>query len=89
MRVDLYTKIVLTAIATALMGIFVNSVFRPSPVSAQSPVDYSRLMVSASGNQLVVYNTFDGNIDVLDLNSGRHIRSWRVGDPAFDLSGGN
>ena len=89
MRVDLYTKVVLTVIAVALMGIFANSVFRPTPVAAQSPVDYSRLMVSASGNQLVIYNTFDGNIDVLDLNNGRHIRSWSIGDPAYDLSHGN
>ena len=89
MRVDLYTKVVLTVIAIALVGLFVNSVSRPSPVSAQSPVDYSRLMVSASGNQLVVYNTFDGNIDVLNLTSGRHIAGWHMGDPGYDLAGGH
>ncbi len=88
MRVDLYTKVVLTAIAIALMGIFTNSVLRPSPVSAQSPADYSRLQVSAAGNQLVVYDNMDGNIDVLDLNSGRHLRSWHIGDPAVDLARG-
>lgn len=89
MRLDLYTKAVLTVIAIALMGIFANSLLKPSPVSAQSPADYSRLQVSATGNQLVVYNNLDGNIDVLDLNSGRHIRSWHIGDPAVNLAGGN
>lgn len=89
MRVDTYTKIVLTIIAIALMGIFVNSVLRPGAVSAQSPADYSRLEVSASGNQLMVYNNLSGVIDVLDLNTGRHIRSWQIGDPAFNLSPGN
>ena len=89
MRVDMYTKVVLTTIAIALMGIFVNSVSRPSPVSAQSPADYSRLQVSTSGDQLVVYNNLDGDIDVLDLKSGTHIRSWHIGDPAFNLSAGN
>ena len=89
MRVDLYTKVVLTVIALVLTGIFGNLVLKPSPVSAQGSVDYSRLIVSASGNQLVVYNTFDGNVDVLDLNSGKHIRNWRIGDPAYDLYRGN
>lgn len=89
MRIDLYTKAVLTMIALALIGILANSVSRPRPVSAQSAADYSRLQVSATGNQLVVYNNLDGNVDVLDLNSGRHIRSWRIGDPAVSLSGGN
>ena len=89
MRVDLYTKAVLTAIAIALLGMWANSVSRPSPVSAQSAADYSRLQVSATGNELVVYNNLDGNVDVLDLNSGRHIRSGRIGDPAVSLSGGN
>ena len=90
MRVDLYTKVVLTVIAVALVGIFGNSVLRPSPVSAQAPAaDYSRLQVSTSGNQLVVFNNLDGNVEVLDLNNGRHLRSWRMGDPAFNLSAGN
>ncbi len=89
MRIDLYTKSVLSAIAIALLGILANSVARPHPVSAQSPADYSRLQVSATGNQLVVYNNLDGNVDVLDLNSGRHIRSWRIGDPAINLAAGN
>src|SRR5579863_6427402 len=88
-RVDLYTKAVLTTIAIALMGIFANSALRPTPVSAQSPADYSELQVSATGSQLVVYNHLDGNIDVLDLTSGRHIRSWHIADPAVNLSGGN
>jgi hypothetical protein len=89
MRIDLYTKVVLTAIAIALMGIFVNLALRPGPVSAQSQVDYSRLEVHPNGNQLVVYNTFSGDIDVLDLSSGRHIRSWHMDNPAYNLSGGN
>ena len=89
MRLDLYTKAVLTTIAVALMGNLANSVFRLSPVAAQSTADYSRLQVTATGNQLVVYNNLDGNIDVLDLNSGRHIRSWHIGDPAVSLAGGN
>jgi hypothetical protein len=85
----LYTKAVLTIIALALTGIFATSLVTPNPVSAQSPADYSRLQVSATGNQVVVYNNFDGNIEVLDLNSGRHRRSWHIGDPAVSLSGGN
>ena len=80
MRIDLYTNAVLTTIAIALLGILANSALWPSPVSAQSPGDYSRLQVSASGNQLVVYNNMDGNVDVLDLNSGKHLRSWRMGE---------
>ncbi len=88
MRVDLYTKVVLTTIAIALMGIFVNLASKPAPVSAQSAADYSRLQVSATGNQLVIYNNMDGNIDVLDLSSGRHLRSWHIGDPALSLSTG-
>ena len=89
MRVDTYTKVVLTAIAIALIGIFANSVSHPNPVSAQSPADYSRLQVSVSGNQLVVYNNMDGDINVLDLNNGRHIRSWHLADPAVNLAAGN
>ena len=88
MRADMYTKVVLTTIAIALIGIFANSVLKPSPVSAQSPADYSRLQVSATGNMLVVYNNLDGEIDVLDLNSGRHLRSWHVSSPAYNLSAG-
>lgn len=89
MRLDLYTKTVLTIIAIALMGIFANSLLKPGPVSAQSPADYSRLQVTATGNQLVVYNNFDGSIDVLDLNSGRHLRTWHIGDPSVNLAGVN
>lgn len=89
MRVDLYTKVVLTVIAIALMGIFANSLLRPGTASAQSGTDYSRLQVSATGSEIVVFNNLDGNIDVLDMNSGRHIRSWRIGDPAYNLSAGN
>ena len=89
MRVDLYTKVVLTAIAVALMGIFACSVFRPAPVSAQSPDDVSRLEVSVSGNQLVVFNNMTGEINVLDLNSGRHLRSWRIENAGSSLTAGN
>ncbi len=88
MRVDMYTKVVLTTIAIALMGIFVNLASKPAPVSAQSAADYSRLQVTATGNQLVVYNNLDGHIDILDLKSGTHIMSWRIGDPAINLSAG-
>ncbi len=89
MRVDLYTKIVLTVIAVALMGIFANSVLKPLPVAAQSPADYSRLQVSATGPELVIYNNLTGQIDVLDLNSGKHVRGWQIGDPAYNLAAGN
>jgi hypothetical protein len=89
MRIDLYTKVVLTVIAVALMGIFAGSISRPSPVMAQSPADYSRLQVSADGSEIVVYNNLTGDIDVLDLNSGRHVRSWRINDPAYNLAAGN
>jgi hypothetical protein len=89
MRVDLYTKVVLTAIAAALIGIFANSFFRPSPVSGQSQDDVSRLEVSVSGNQLVVFNNLTGDINVLDLNSGRHIKGWRIENAASDLAAGN
>src|SRR3954454_1682203 len=50
MRVDLYTKVVLTVIAIALMGIFAQSVLRPGTASAQPGTDYSRLEVSATGS---------------------------------------
>ena len=89
MRVDLYTKIVLTVIAVALLGNCVSSFVRPKPASAQSSTDYSRLQVTSSENHLVVYNNYDGSIDVLDLNSGRHIRSWHIGDPTVNLASGN
>jgi len=89
MRVDIYTKAVLTAIAVALMGIFASSVYRPAPVSAQSPDDVSRLEVSVSGNQLVVFNNMTGEINVLDLNSGRHLRSWRIENAGANLTAGN
>ena len=90
MRIDLYTKVVLTVIAVALMGIFANSFFRPSPVSAQSPsFDYSRLSVAANATQVVVFNNLTGDLDVLDLKTGRHISTWRIENPAFNLAGGN
>jgi hypothetical protein len=89
MRVDLYTKAVLTVIAAALVGLLVNAVSKPSVVAAQSGTDYSRLEVAASGNQLVIYDNLDGTINVLDLNSGRHLRSWRLGDPTVNLASGN
>jgi hypothetical protein len=89
MRVDLYTKAVLTAIAVALMGIFASSIYSPAPVSAQSPDDMSRLEVSVSGNQLVVFNNMTGEINVLDLNSGRHLRSWRIENAGSNLTAGN
>ena len=89
MRVDLYTKAVLTVIAAALVGLLVNAMSKPSVVAAQSGTDYSRLEVAASGNQLVIYDNLDGTINVLDLNSGRHLRSWRLGDPTVNLASGN
>ncbi len=86
---DLYTKAVLTVIAVALMGILAGSFLRPTPVSAQSPDDVSRLEVSVSGNQLVVYNNMTGDINILDVNTGRHIRTWRVENAGFNLVAGN
>lgn len=88
MRVDMYTKAVLTVIAVALMGIFANLVMRPTPASAQSSADYSRLQVSADGKLLVVYNNMSGQVDILDLYSGRPITGWQVGYPAPAPSGG-
>lgn len=87
MRVDTYTKAVLTVIAIALMGIFANSFMRPAPVSAQSPADYSRLQVSADGKLLVVYNNMSGQVDILDLYTGRPITGWQVGYPPSGPSG--
>ena len=89
MRVDLYTKVVLTSIAVALIGILANSVFRPAPVAAQSPDDVSRLQVSVSGDQLVVFNNMTGDLNVLNLNNGRHFKSWRIENPASNLAAGN
>ena len=89
MRVDLYTKAVLTVIAVALIGILANSFFRPTPVQGQSQNDVSRLEVSVSGNQLVVFNNLTGDINVLDLNSGRHIKGWRIENAASNLAAGN
>lgn len=90
MRLDLYTKVVLTVIAVALMGIFANSFFRPTPVAAQAPsVDYSRLEVAANATQLVVFNNLTGDLDVLDLKTGKHLSTWRMDNPAVNLAAGN
>jgi hypothetical protein len=89
MRFDTYTKAVLTVIAIALMGIFVNSVTRLPAVSAQSPADYSRLQVSADGKLLVVYNNMSGQVDILDLYTGKPITGWQVGYPISGPSGTN
>ena len=89
MRVDLYTKAVLTVIAVALIGILANSFFKPTPVQGQSQDDVSRLEVSVSGNQLVVFNNLTGDINVLDLNSGRHMKGWCIENAASNLAAGN
>jgi hypothetical protein len=80
MRVDFYTKTIMTIIAVALVGVLWNSIARPIPVSAQPPLDYSRLQVSASGNQLVAYSVNGGTVDVFNPNGKAHIAHYRIAE---------
>ena len=56
MRIDLYTKFLLTVIALALLTIACNSLFQPSRVSADSPLMGMQFAMIGTGGFLA----FDG-----------------------------
>jgi len=76
MRVDLYTKAVLTVIALTLLAMLGVQIVRPIPVLAQ---DYSKVEVSGDNKYLVVFRQIGGDIDLFDFQTGNHLHHCNLG----------
>jgi hypothetical protein len=69
MRIDLYTKTILTLIALLLGVVALKPIFRPDTVAAQS--DLSGVQFSGSGGELWAVDTRSGHVWVYDVKSGQ------------------
>ena len=82
MRIDLYTKTVLTLIALALLVIAGNSVLRPSPVSADNGIGGAHFLAAGQGVWAIDSRT--GDIWQYPFGSGapRHVgKVSQLGQP--------
>jgi len=67
MRIDLYTKTILTLIALLLAVAGLGPLVRPQPVAAQSP--FAGTQFSASATNLWAVDTKTGDVWVYDIQS--------------------
>jgi len=69
MKIDLYTKIVLTVIALALTFNLLKPVLLPSDVEAQEDRKFGHLQVSISANRTYFFDTKTGDLWVYYENN--------------------
>ncbi len=70
MRIDLYTKMILTLIALLLAVIALNPIFQPQSAMAQG--NYSAIQFSYSGGNHAFFDTRSG--DVWEYGDNGHFR---------------
>ena len=89
MKVDRYTKVVLTVIAVALSALAINYIIAPQPAVAAAPaLGEGRYQVSTVPGDIVVidtrsgtvYNVTRGGIAVLDTKTGYRVRNGDTDD---------
>ena len=81
MRIDLYTKVVLTVIAVALMTIAFNSLIHPSGVAADGPLAGVQASVAAMGG-IFVFDTKTGQMWIYGDTKPEYAgKITKVGEP--------
>jgi len=87
MRIDLYTKTLLTVIALALLMIACKSVLEPNPVSAEGPLSGVQVSLMPMGVGIFVFDTKTGEIWVYGENNQAqyHGKITKLGAP-LDMS---
>ena len=70
MRIDIYTKIVLTAIALFLAVIALRPMFQPAPAAAQTALD--GVQFTPSSSSFNAFNTANGDVWLYSYDQGRY-----------------
>ena len=82
MRIDLYTKAILTIIALLLAVIALKPLFQPQPAMAQG--NFSSVQFSSSPGGLKFFDTRTGEIWLYQENGGQmyqHFKITQLGKP--------
>jgi hypothetical protein len=82
MRIDLYTKTILTVIALLLAAMVLKPMFNPKPVMAQG--SFSGIQFNAVGGELYSVDTRTGDVWGWNIENGqiiRHAKLIKIGQP--------
>lgn len=70
MRIDLYTKTILTSIALLLLAILLRPMVQPSQASAQSPIE--GVQFTPSSNSFNAFDTKNGDVWLYSYEGGKY-----------------